>query len=330
MYLLLLFLFSSFLLADSEECISPVPTTVLCDSDYSHELDLHYNAPADSGSCLVTDYFSSINCAAIEAVRFQNYGYNCSIRVTGGGRPHLVCCTGKIRDCCGPYVCECKAQYSVCDDSGGSSSSAPPSPNPPDDNPPSSTCGLICTYPQTRHPTACICVCPAGQKKLGSDCITKNYDYLPYLKAIYDEINATDKNLSSLFIEFNNSLISIKENSINIDSNTEKIANSNEAILSALTSDHDIFSDVNYSDGSESFNFFSNEIENSFNTFWFLNPFDLENFQTNYHGISFNLHGDTYTFFDSNVIDNVPVDLVRSILLMIAAVAGFVNFFKNE
>lgn len=85
--------------------------------------------------------------------------------------------------------------------------------------------------------------------------------------------------------------------------------------------------DGSLSDGSDQFSNFDGEIKNSFSGFVYTDPLGISNIGSSHNvpTYSFSLMGQTYIIFDQNLLNKLPLDLIKNILLFVAAVGGFIT-----
>lgn len=107
-----------------------------------------------------------------------------------------------------------------------------------------------------------------------------------------------------------------------IKNNTNRSADSLGKIANA-------FSNVSFSgdltDGSEKFGDFDHDIKGSFGGFVYSDPLGIalgsgQSIPT----YSFSLMGQTYILFDQNLLNSMPTEVIRNILLFVAAVSGLI------
>ncbi|MFZ2889955.1 hypothetical protein [Sulfuricurvum sp.] len=108
----------------------------------------------------------------------------------------------------------------------------------------------------------------------------------------------------------------IKTNTAKSESHLKKIADGFE----------DGEFDVSLSDGSDQFGNFDGQIKGSFSGFVYTDPLGIANMGSgqNVPTYSFSLLGQTFVLFDQNLFNKLPLDLIKNILLFVAAVGGFI------
>jgi hypothetical protein len=85
--------------------------------------------------------------------------------------------------------------------------------------------------------------------------------------------------------------------------------------------------DGSLSDGSDQFGNFDGQIKGSFSGFVYTDPLGISNMGSgqNVPTYSFTLLGQTFVIFDQNLFNKLPLDLIKNILLFVAAVGGFIT-----
>jgi hypothetical protein len=84
--------------------------------------------------------------------------------------------------------------------------------------------------------------------------------------------------------------------------------------------------DPEIDNGTDSFGDLKNEATGSFEGFVYNDPLGLNNSSSGtIPTYSFTLMGQTYVLFDQALFNKLPIDLIKSILLMVAAIAGFIT-----
>lgn len=88
-----------------------------------------------------------------------------------------------------------------------------------------------------------------------------------------------------------------------------------------------VFNGTAPSDGSENFGQFDTQIKGSFSGFVYTDPLGISNIGSgqNVPTYSFSLMGQTYVLFDQNLFNNLPLAVIKGILLFVAAVSGFLT-----
>lgn len=109
-----------------------------------------------------------------------------------------------------------------------------------------------------------------------------------------------------------------------IKTNTDKTAQNTKSISDQFASAGDVFASFN--DGSGAFSSFDTTLRGSFSSFVYNDPLGLSTIGSGQDvpTYSFNLLGQTFTLFDQNLFNNLPLALIKSILLFVAAVSGFI------
>jgi hypothetical protein len=89
--------------------------------------------------------------------------------------------------------------------------------------------------------------------------------------------------------------------------------------------------DDEVTDGLEGLSEYETTVNDAFNTFWIADPLGIgtgySSFQIDPTVIS--VRGEQYVLFDQSSLDKLPVEALRALMLLIAALAGSINFFRN-
>ncbi len=108
-----------------------------------------------------------------------------------------------------------------------------------------------------------------------------------------------------------------------IKNNTGSSASTLDSILSMFD---DTPFDGTMNDGSDSFGDLKATAEGSFGGFVYTDPLGLNNSASStIPTYSFTLMGQTFVIFDQELFNKLPVDLIKGILLMVAAIAGLIT-----
>lgn len=108
-----------------------------------------------------------------------------------------------------------------------------------------------------------------------------------------------------------------------IKNNTGSSASTLDSILSMFD---DTPFDGTMNDGSDSFGDLKSTAEGSFGGFVYTDPLGLNNSASStIPTYSFTLMGQTFVIFDQELFNKLPVDLIKGILLMVAAIAGLIT-----
>lgn len=104
-----------------------------------------------------------------------------------------------------------------------------------------------------------------------------------------------------------------------IKTNTKGISDSLNVDMSGLNSD--------VSDGSSALQGYVGDIEQSLGQFIYLDPMGLSNLGSgqNVPTYDFNLLGQHFVLFDENIFNSLPLALIKSILLFVAAISAFIT-----
>ena len=137
-----------------------------------------------------------------------------------------------------------------------------------------------------------------------------------YTKAVHSDLLSTNNKLNSVNAELDN-----------ITNNTNKI---NESIQDGLFSDIDPFSDTEYLDGSETFGELQTEVSDSFGITNESNIFGLASISGGgLQSYTANLNGTTITFFEPSMLNGLPINEMRSLILFLFAIMGFAHTFRS-
>jgi hypothetical protein len=109
-----------------------------------------------------------------------------------------------------------------------------------------------------------------------------------------------------------------------IKNNTGESKSFLDELLSMFTPDESF--DPEIDNGIDSFGDLKNEATGSFSGFVYDDPLGLNNSSSGtIPTYSFTLMGQTFVLFDQSLFNKLPIDLIKSILLMVAAIAGFIT-----
>ena len=84
------------------------------------------------------------------------------------------------------------------------------------------------------------------------------------------------------------------------------------------------------SDGSDSFSTLDGDAKSAINGFVFTDPLGLNNVASNtIDTYSFTIDGHTFVLFDQALLNSLPLEMIRNMMLFIFAVLGFITVFKG-
>jgi hypothetical protein len=202
-------------------------------------------------------------------------------------------------------------------------STTPPDDTPPDDNnsttPPDDNSNLDAmksSLSDISNKTDSLISNTDAMKSSLSDISNKTDSLISNTDAMKSSLSTISSDLKSA----NNRLSSI-------DSSINSLENK---VSSGLFSDSDPFANVEFTDGSEKFGEFENTLSSGFNVLEFTDIFGFNSIpSSSLPTYQVTLFSRTITFFEPSMMDGLPLDEIRGLLMFFAALIGFITVFRT-
>ncbi|WP_294964660.1 hypothetical protein [Sulfurimonas sp.] len=139
--------------------------------------------------------------------------------------------------------------------------------------------------------------------------------------------NSYGKSLNSIALKNNTELNKINSKLSNVNNN---LTNLNDNLNNGLVGDNP-FSGLDLSDdGSSQFGDFQNDVSGTFGNTFESNLFGLENVSaSSLQTYSVTVYGRTVTFFEPSMLNDVPIEAIRALILFFSALAGFATIIRT-
>jgi hypothetical protein len=162
--------------------------------------------------------------------------------------------------------------------------------------------------------------------KSSGDLLTSNQDFKKSFDSFSLKTGTFQQDILGQAKKTTDNLNTINQNVVTSNKHLQSISSTNSKIVDSLLAD--IGPDV-LATGSDSFSGYQSTVTDSFSSFVDSNVFGFANQAYTVPTVSFDMWGHTFVLFSPSLLSNIDIASIRSMLLFVFALAGFISVFRT-